>query len=188
MPQASWGRAHHVLAHTSPTHMGRHSSVPGHRADCLWARPPTSPPQLSPQQAPGSPSRASCRAIFQGGGNPSREWGEGGKGVADGRGPGAGGGGEGRTLQEAADQCSGLLQGFDVLGEGASKTISKAGGSQEKGAPFSVGRGDFKGDPAAERFQKTLAFLSAPNHSLSSSRQERGAGKMFPRRRVPGSS
>lgn len=96
--------------------------------------------------------------------------------------------GKGRTLQEAADQSSRLLQGFDVLGEGVSKTISKAGGSPEKGASFSVGRGDFKGDPAAERFQKTLAFLSAPNHSLASSRQERGAGKMFPRRRVPGSS
>lgn len=41
--------------------------------------------------------------------------------------------------------------------------------------------GGFKGNPRAERFPKTLAFLADPNGSLPSS-SKRGAGKGFPRR------
>lgn len=41
-----------------------------------------------------------------------------------------------------------------LLGEGVSKTISKAGGSPEKAASFPLGRGNFKGDPAAKKVSK----------------------------------
>lgn len=66
--------------------------------------------------------------------------------------------GKGRTLQEAADQSSRLLQGFDVLGEGVSKTISKAGGSPEKGASFSVGRGISKETLPLKGFKRPSPF------------------------------
>lgn len=122
VPQASWGRAHHAPVHMSNTH-GRHSSVPGHGADCLGPGP-HKPSQLSPQQAPGEPKQGLLQSHFPGGGNPSRE------GVRVGRGSlMAGAGCRGRwgrdgLLQEAADQqdCSEVLM---YSGEGRLKPFQK---------------------------------------------------------------
>lgn len=80
----------------------------------------------------------------------------------------------GRPQNRAVDRSKFLMC---LLGEGASKTISKAGGSPEKGASFPVGRGDFKGDPAAEKVSKNPC-LSIGSKSLPRQQQpERVLGK-----------
>lgn len=138
---------------------------------------PSQPLERAPVFGPGhrKPKAGGLlQSHFQGGGSPFQMWGQ----WMVGKGSRAGPGRLYRRPQNRAVACSKFL--LCLLGEGASKTISKPGGSPVKGASFPVGRGGIsKGTLLLKRFQKTLAFLSAPNHSLASSSRERVPGKCF---------
>lgn len=66
--------------------------------------------------------------------------------------------GKGRTLQEAADQSSRLLQGFDVLGEGVSKPFQKLEEAQRRGPHSLWGGGISKETLPLKGFKRPSPF------------------------------
>lgn len=150
---------------------------------CSTRRGRHAPPLQPLEGGPGSPRQASCGDISGARRGPSfqmwRQWMVGKGSWVGPRHP------CGRPPNRAVDRSKFLMC---LLGKGVSKTISKAGGSPEKGASFPVGRGDFKGNPAAEKVSKNPC-LSIGSKSLPGQQQPgEGSGKMFPRRSVPESS
>lgn len=153
MPQALWGLAHHVLAHTCPTHMGRHSSVPGPRGALSLGQAPHKPSSALPSAGPREPKAGPPAEPFARGeailpecgvrvGRGSLAAGGGGWGAS------AVGGGEGtepsRRPQIRGVDCSKVL--MCLLGEGVSKTISKARKPREGGLIL-CGEGGFQRRP-----------------------------------------
>lgn len=161
--------------------MRRHLSFRSHGGPCLWARLPPSLPRY-PSAGPRKPQGGPPAEPFLGvGGSPSRVWG----GAGDSDGGSSGRWGRARSSrQEARRAGRGLLQVFDVPAGGggvASKTISKAGRSPEKGASFSVGRGlDIsKETPLLKGFKRPWPFSQRQITPLPAEPGEGVLGKCF---------